>query len=326
MLNLIRNNSPYTVIILFIFTLVLKIQVLSHPQLPDTGTGHFLLTAIIQLCDHLFRHNAFAYTFLNVAMLFGQAIYLNGVAIKNKLLYKPTYIVAYLFIILTAIIPDYSYFNAMTLANWCIIIAVDFILSLHTTTQPRKHIFNLGYVLGIAALFHFQAITLLLLLLASIAFLRTFSLAEWLVSVLGYITPFYLCAGIMYLFDKEKVLLTWPRIGWALPNHIAHPFYFVTVLVCLVVMTLSGVYLLQGMIITGGIYVKRMWSAVAVLFFMSVIAALFTNVSEKSAWLLLMPALSLIIAPCLSVEKTKWFSNFAFYFSLLFVLICQLAA
>jgi hypothetical protein len=60
-----------------------------------------------------------------------------------------------------------------------------------------------------------------------------------------------------------------------------------------------------------------------VYLFLSILVAIGTDISEKSVWLLAIPALSMIIAPALIIEKTKWFSNFAFYFSLLLVIYCQ---
>lgn len=323
MLQIIRNNSPYTVIILFIFALLVKLQALSHPVAPVMPEHHVLSACIISLFDFVLRGNAFAYTLLTVAMLFGQAIYLNASFVKNKLLDKPNYVVAYLYIAFTSILPAFNYFSEMVLLNWCMIAGIDFILSFHQHNQPRKHIFNAGFILGIAPVIHFQASIYVLLLFVALLFLRMFNIGEWLVALMGCLTPVYIYGCLLFLFDKFHELSYWPQIGFSLPRHIANPWYLIGSIVGLLILFSGGIIAAQGSMYKAGIYNRRMWTTVYLYLLLSIIIAVGTDISEKSAWLIVMPALSLIIAPALIIEKTKWFSNFAFYFSLLLVLYCQ---
>lgn len=323
MLNIIRNNSPYTVIILFIFTMLVKLQPLGHPVAPVVPEHHELYGAIVNGINYVLRGNAFAYTLLTTIMLFGQAIYLNASFVANKLLDKPTYVVAYLYIALTSILPYFNYFNELMLVNWCMIAGLDFAFGMHQHTQPRKQIFNAGFIIGLAPLIHFQAVVYCLILLVAILFLRAFNIAEWLVGILGLLTPIYLYACILFLVDKFPELTHWPELGFSLPRHIANPGYLIGTLIGLMVLFACGAYAVQGSIYKAGIYNRRMWTTIFIFLFLSLLAAIGTDISEKSVWLMTIPALSMIIAPALIIEKTKWFSNFAFYFSLLLVIYCQ---
>ncbi len=325
MLHLVRNNSPYTVIILFIVTLLVKLQALSHPALPVVQEHHVLFSAVVGFFNFFFRNSAFAFTMLAAIMLYGQAIYLNAVSVKHRLQAKPTYVVAFLYILLTSLYPPFSSFSETLLVNWCLIAGIDMLLGFHQAAQPRKHIFNTGFVLSIAGILHFQAVAYLLLLFVVLLMLRTFNVGEWIVGIVGYLTPFYLYTAILFLVDKLPTLKLWPEIGMSLPRNISNPLYLIGTVVGVVILFFSGIYMLQGYMPKASVYMRRMWSSIAAFLFMSIAVAIGTDISETSIWLVAMPALSLIIAPALSVEKTKWFSNFAFYFSLLLVLFCQLA-
>ena len=70
------------------------------------------------------------------------------------------------------------------------------------------------------------------------------------------------------------------------------------------------------------IYIRRDWIAISFYLIISVFVAILTDVEVKSAWLITMPALSIIIAHALLLEKNKRFSNFIFYFSLFFLFFC----
>ena len=323
MLRIIRNNSPYTVIILFIFTLLAKLQALSHPVAPVVPEHHVFFGAVVDFLNILFRGNAFAFTLFTAVMLFAQAIYLNALFVTDKLLDKPNYVVAYLYIALTSILPSFNYFNEQLLVNWCMIGSIGIALGIHHHSLPRKHIFNAGFLIGLSTLIHFQAIAFVFVILIALLFLRTFNIAEWLVAVMGIVTPVYMYACVLFLVDKFPELSYWPQIGVSLPRHIANPGYLIGTLISILVLFACGAYAVQDNLYKAGIYNRRMWTTVYVYLFLSILAAIGTDISEKSVWLMAIPALSMIIAPALIIEKTKWFSNFAFYFSLLLIIYCQ---
>lgn len=322
MVHLIRNNTPYTVILLLIFTLVVKVQVLSHPVLPSVDNGHIIYASFVHLLDILFRGHAFIYTLLSVLMVYGQAIYLNAIAAKHKLFAKPTYVVAYVYILLTSLYPPFNHFSEPLLTNWLIIASIDFVLGTYQTNQPRKHLFNMAFVLGCTAIISFPAVIYFILLLSALLLLRSFSPGEWIVAIMGYLTPFYFFAGILFLTDKINYFTIWPSLGLSLPHKIAHPVYLIGTLVCMVSMFAFGVLSLQPYLTKASIFIRRNWTTLTIFLFTTVIASLGQNAAEGSAWLLVMPLLSIFISNVFYSEKNKGFSTFVFYFSLATLAFC----
>lgn len=324
MLQLFRNNNPFTVIILFIGMLVFSLAALLHPQAPVPVPGYFVYNSLLDVLNVVLHHNAFGFTFINIILLFFQALYINNIAAKYKLFSRPTYIPALVYILLISLYPPYGYFSLAMVVNWFVLGGVDVILSFNQTLKPRKNIFNAGYLFCLASIFQFSAVGFVFLFLAALIILRSFTPGEWVVAVMGFITPLYFFAGILFLFDKLPLLRQWPQIGISLPRQINTPVYVVGLLTGYVALISAGLFGMQTQVPKSGIYIRRNWIALVAYTIVSVLVAVFTDGFVPGTWLLTIPALAFIIAHGFNLEKSKRFSNFILYFSLALVIFCQI--
>lgn len=324
MLQLFRNYSPFTVLILLIASFVMKLQALSVPVAPQVMDGHILFDGIISLLDYFLGGSAFAYTLLTVFMLFGQALFLNYITVRHKLFPRNTYLPAFAYLLVTSLFPGFNYFSEPLLINWFTLIAVNIMLTFSQTTQPRKQIFNAGFAICLPALFQFPAIGFLLLLILSLVFLRSFNVGEWVVALVGYLTPVYFFAGILFLVDRLDLFTQIVHIGFSVPGKL-QPVYTIAGLTGLGFLLIAGSIGVQQQISKMTIYIRRAWGLVYTYLFVSTTVAFIALSPVKAAWIIVMPASSLVIAYAFSFEKNKRFSNFAFYFSLFLLIFCQLA-
>jgi len=325
LLQLFRNNSPFTVIVLFIFTLLVKFQVLLHPVAPIPVSGHFLYNFMLSWLYLVFRHEGFAYTMLAVVILFIQALYLKSIATRHKLFPRYTYIPAYVYLLVTSIYPPFNFFNETLLLNWFLLGAMDIMFDFTQTTQPRKLIFNASFFLSMAALFQFTMLAWFFMLLVGMVMFRSFNLGEWSVAIMGYVTPPYFLACILFLTDSFGLYAQWPHIGFSLSSDISSPFYLILTLAGIFILLASGIFAMRQNVAMSNIYIRRDWIALSFYLIISVFVAILTDIEVKSAWLITMPALSIIISHALLLEKNKRFSNFIFYFSLIFLVFCLMA-
>ena len=325
MLQLFKNNSPFTVIVLFIFALLAKFQVLLHPAVPLPIPGHFLFNYIIRGLSYIFGREGFAYTMLAIILLFIQSLYLKSIATRHKLFPRYTYIPAFVYLLLTSIYPSYNYFNETIIINWLLLGAVDYMFSFTQTSQPRKLIFNASLLLSMAALFQFTMLAYFCLLLVGMVLFRSFNLGEWSVALMGYVTPPYFLACILFLTDRFRLYAQWPHLGFSLSAHVASPFYLIVTLVGIFILLASGVQAMQHTVAMGNIYIRRDWLGITFYLIISIMVALLTDVEVKSAWLVTIPALSIVISHSLFLEKNKRFSNFIFYFSIVYLVFCLMA-
>ncbi len=322
MLRFFKNNSPFTVIILFLFALVVKVQALLHPLVPEPVAGHFMYNYLLRAMSLVFGHSAFAYTFIGVLMLFLQSLYIKSIATRHKLFPRHTYIPSLVYLLLTSIYPPFNHFSETHLLNWLLLGAVDVMFSFTQTTQPRKLIYNAGFLLCLVALFQFSALAYFLLLLVGMVMFRPFNLGEWSVALMGYTTPLYFFLCGLFLFDRFYLLHEWPHIGISLTSDVHSVFYLIVAIGGILILLGTGIYAMQQNVALSNIYVRRDWTAISFYLIISLLVAVMTDEAVRSAWLLLVPGLSIVISHGLLLEKNKRFSNFIFYFSLSFLGIC----
>ena len=322
MLRLIKNNNPFTVITLFIFTLLVKFNVLVHPLLPVPIHNHFVYNTILKAATSVFAQFIYGYCFFVVANLFLQSIYIVNIISRHKLFHKVSYVPSYTYIILTSIFPVFNVFSETFIINWLLIGAMDVMFYFSQTNQPRKMIFNAGFLICVAALFQVTFLVFFLLLLVSMVMFRPFNLGEWSVALMGFLTPIYFFFGVLYLADKFLLIHQWLHIGFSLLPATHSSLFLFIILFGLFLLLSAGYYALQLNVAMSNIYVRRNWIVVSFYLIIALLAGFTTDSTISSAWLITIPPLSIIISHAFVLEKHKRFSNFIFYFSLLYVFFC----
>ena len=230
-----------------------------HPVAPVPVAGHFLYNYIIRAMYYVFRNGAFAYTMLAIFILFIQSLYLKSIATRHKLFPRYTYIPSFVYLLLTSIYPLFNSFNETILVNWFLLGAMDIMFSFTQTTQPRKLIYNAGFLLSMAAMFQFTMLAFFFLLLVGMVMFRSFNLGEWSVAFMGYITPPYFLACILFLLDRFGLFAQWPHIGFSLTFDIISPFYLIVTLVGILILLAAGVYAMQQNVAMSNVYISREW-------------------------------------------------------------------
>ena len=323
-MQLFRNYSPFTVILLIIATFLMKLQALSHPVAPIALPDHLLFASLLSFLDTFVRGGAFAYTLLTVLILFTQSLFFNHITVRHKLFNTNTYLPAFAYILLTSLHPAFNYFSEPLLINWLVLIALNIMLSFSHTAQPRKQIFNAAFVICLPALFQFPALGFFFLFLFAMILLRPFSIGEWVVGFMGYFTPIYFFVAVLFLVDKLSILTRLPQLRLSIPKHIGNPVYLVGVIAGLLFLIVAGSFALQQQISRLTIYIRRSWGLIYIYLFVSLGLPFIAVSSVHAEWSLALPALSFIVAHSFYLEKTKRFSNFAFLFSLALLIFCQL--
>jgi hypothetical protein len=259
---------------------------------------------------------------LSIVLVFVQSLYLKGITTRHKLFPRPTYIPAFVYLLLTSVYPSLSTFSETMLVNWFLMGAVDVMFGFTQAIQPRKLIFNAALLLSMAALFQFTMLAYFFLLLVGMVLFRSFNLGEWSVALMGYVTPFYFLVCILFLSDRFRLFTQWPHIGSVLTTPVTSPFHLILTVAGIFVLLASGIYATQQNVAMSNIYIRRDWIALSFYLIISIVVALLTDGAVQTAWLVTIPALSIVVSHGLMLEKNKRFSNFIFYFSIFFLIFC----
>lgn len=323
MLQILRNNTPYATFILFIFTLVIKAQALLHPVVPHAGDGQVIYGAVLSAMAVVLGKNPLLYTVVGILCIYLQALYINRIARKHRLYAKPSFLPAYTFLVLTSVHPGLSQFNIAVIINWCLLFALDQLLSLSQSNSPDKKLFNAGFLFMLAALTDFSLIFFILFFWVALAILRPFNIKEWTISLLGILMPVYFLLVILFLSDRLAIIKAWPRLYWDIPAHPHATAYFWGTGVFMALLLIGAAMNLQRQMGKLTIFVRRCWLTFTTMFVLSLVCLIFSGEKMSVIWLICLLPQTFIIANVFYNEKSKLISTFGFYCSLALLIYSQ---
>lgn len=298
----------------------MKMQALLHPVMPVSAPNHLLFESLLSFL----KFGAFSYTVLAIIFVFLQAIYINLITEKHKLFTKTSYYPAFMYVLLTSLYPAFNYFSEPLLINWFVIGSIDVMLGLHRTLQPRKQLFNAGFIICLPALIQFPAIGFFILLITAVLLLRSYRHDEMMVSVLGYLTPIYFFIAVLYLIDQTPILKNFVELGFDIHRLSASRIYLIGSIAGVSLLLIVGLMALQQANSRMTIYIRRSWVIIFCYLVIAILVTLFAVSTVHAEWLLMLPPLSLIAAQAFFMENPKRMSIFMFYFSLALLIFSQI--
>jgi hypothetical protein len=113
--------------------------------------------------------------------------------------------------------------------------------------------------LGIVTFLFFPAISFIIWILVSLAIIRPFRLKEWLLCLLGLITPFYFYAVFLFISNQWSWEAILPHFSLNVPS-VAQSVWLAGSAFLIVLPFLTGGYLVQDGLRRMLIHVRKGWS------------------------------------------------------------------
>lgn len=201
-----------------LYTLGVKILFLIHPlPLAKEAQAGFLYTSLISLLEHQLHWGNGHFQWIAIVLLLILALQLNQMLIRYHLLPGRNYYPAMSFILLSTFEPAWNQVSASLLATCFLLPAVALVLHPDHQVIKRPQLYHAGLSLGIASLLSISFSLFLMLLWIMMLVNRPFRVAEWLLVLMGWLTPFYFYAVISFLLNH----FSWEM--WKLPFHLQWP-------------------------------------------------------------------------------------------------------
>jgi hypothetical protein len=232
-----------------------------------------------------------------------------------------TFLPALIYILLSGLFPQYQLLNPAIFAAMFLMFAIRRIMGTYRIQGTAYNFFDAGILIGIGSLFYANLIWFGLLAVIGIALLRTESIKEIAISVIGLITPYILTFGIYYVLGKDiKKLLSLMEY-----NLFGIPAGYVFTRLTIVAVSFAGlstlvsiVYLLMLMK-TKKIKSRKTFSLLLWVFLISVgVYFMIPSVSVEIVWIIGIPV-SYFCTHYFVFVKKKLVPEI--FFSVLFVLI-----
>lgn len=323
MFRWLRSGNPYQVIVLLVYAICIKYYYLVHPAPPviNPHSDGILYQYIFQQLQE-WHLGSGMYGLLAFVLLFVQAILLNGVINRFKLLPGASYFPAFCYLLFTSFFPEWNTFSAPLLANMVLLLLLSPLLNVYATPQPRSRAFSLGFLVGIAALCYTPMLVFLLFLWSALLVSRPFRLAEWILVLLGIICPFYFLGTVLFLVDKldPARIIALPLISY--PHLLSYP-WFMGGAVFLLLWFLYGNIRMQQDLMKMMIHARKCWQILLAFVIIGLVLPFIPGKFSFTGWIITFLPMSVFIALAFWHIKKAWLGLIIHVCALAYIFLVQ---
>ncbi|MBM3922676.1 MAG: hypothetical protein FJ340_05655 [Sphingomonadales bacterium] len=286
MIAVFLKRSPLNILLLLLFAVVVKIPLFTAPRLPvpDQQDGE-LYRSLLDGLRQTGVGTPLFFSFLSFSFLFVQALLLNFFFSKHKLLNQATDLPGMSYLLLTSLFPQWSYWSTPLFMNMAVLYLLFLLFKLYGQSEARSVLFNTGFLIGATSFFYPPFLVLILWVLPAVAIMRHFKLQEWMLAIVGLLSPFYFYGIWLFWNDRWPLQPFLVFTNWVLPSLREMAFWKAGAFFLLLLPLLAGLYQVQDNTRKMLIQVRRGWT---VLFFLLLVTALMALFQEEAStgWML----------------------------------------
>ncbi len=212
----------------------------------------------------------FALILLYHAIIIVQALRFNTVLNHLRMFPKQYFVTALCYILLSSLYPAWGNITPALLVNFLIIWLFSLLSTLYNTNNAKPLIYNIGIIASVISLLYFPAVFLLIVAFFAVGSLRAFRTNEWMVLLLGIITPPYFIVCILFLTGHLNVISQYlPYIqphGFGLKENIP----ILIAAVAALVMVTAGFFAWNANSGKAIVQIRRSWGIMLMMFLLSI--------------------------------------------------------
>lgn len=259
MIGIFKANNPFNTFLLFLYGLLLKLAWFIHPHIPVVQkTDGFLFRELLAKLQHTGLQFPLIYPLITYFLLFTQSVTFNKLINDQKMMQRPNYLPAMSYLLITSMFSEWNVLTAPLIINTMLIWVWARMSTLYANQNPKSTLFNIGMMIGVSTFFYFPSLAFVLLIVFALIVSRPFILAEWFISILGILTPYYFLFSYLFLTD-EIYGYKLPQFEVSYPKF--HQNYWALAGICLILVALLiGFYFVQANFRKQLVQVRKRWS------------------------------------------------------------------
>jgi hypothetical protein len=283
--HLFRSGNPSTLVWLILYALGVKILFLTHP-LPIITDAHegFVYSSLIKLLQHQLHWGDSHFQWIALLLLLILALQLNQLLIRYHLLPGRNYYPAMSFLLLSTFQPAWNQLSAPMLATCFLLPALSIMLHPDQQAIKRPQLYHAGLTLGIATLISVPFSIFLILLWLMMLVNRPFRGAEWLLVLMGWLTPIYFYAVGSFLLDHFSWHMWKYPLSWRWQINGINQWTWMS-LATLGFMFVIGLGIVWHHMTGMTIQVRKSWILLLYVGIIAIILILWNGLSSMATWL-----------------------------------------
>jgi hypothetical protein len=311
LIRLFRSNQPYVYVLLLLYTVLLRSGFLFFSVKAAAPVNYSF--AGLYFADWLLKqHTTFSLQMLDIGLIYAEALFFNFILSSNQLFDKQTHIPALLFITLSSCFGEWIVFSVESVARLFIILSMYNLFALSRNELSRENIFYTSLYLSLGSLFYFPTIIFLLVVLVGL-FIRSYSIRDFVLILIGFLFPFYFIGIGFYYQDKLKDYLLYlakvftPQ-SFVFDLSIAQLFFLLFVLF----LAAYGFYKLRTGPQYKSIKQRRMFNLIVMYILLILLSAPFIVGGQLSYLRMLILPASVFAARIFDRDKLKYYHQLLF--------------
>ncbi len=244
------------------------------------------------------------FSIISYGLLYSQAIIFNKLINRQRLMQRPNYLPAMAYLLITSFFPEWNILSAALIINSLLLWVWARMGSLYNNQNPKSGLYNMGMVVGLCTFLYFPSLAFALLIIFSLVVMRPFRIDEWIIALLGIITPYYFLLAWLFLTDK---LSGYNIQRFAVGYPYFHKNYWVIVAVCISFFAfLIGVYFVQNNFRKQLVQVRKIWSLLFLYLIVSLFIPFINATHTFEYWVLSAIPLSAFIGSAFFYPSRRW--------------------
>ncbi len=309
MTGVFKANNPFNNFLLLLYGLLLKLPLFLHPHVPvSQPLDGFLYKYLLFWMKPAVLHMPIVYSVITFVLLFIQAVILNNLVNNLRLMQKPNYLTGMSYLLITSLFTDWYYLSSPLVINTLLIWVLSKLCNLHNNNNPKSSLFNIGIITGIATFFYFPSIAFVLLIIVGLGITRTFRLPEWLMALLGILTPYYFLAAWLFLSDRLYVY-AFPKVELSMPEFI-QTAWALTAVIIIFLTILVGSYFISNNMRRQLLQVRKSWNLIYLYLIVAILVPFLNTSRNFDYWILTAVPIASIMGAAFLYPEKKWFPIF----------------
>ena len=203
--NIIKSNQPIVLILIVLTGFLMWFNSFLNPIGMNIPSDTFNMP-LYEILTIFLSKNALLSIIITFAFILLQALLLVQFNKKFIIINYRTYLPAFLYILIASSFVPLQRLNPVVFGMLFIYIAVYYIFGTYRVDFALEKLFTAGFFIAIASLFWAPFAVFFLLLLISLVILKPFIGREWMVGVLGFLTPLLFTFVYYFVFLGEEQL------------------------------------------------------------------------------------------------------------------------
>ena len=323
MVAIFKTKNPVNILVLLVFGVLIKLPLFIHPAvvLPKETDGLFF-QKILQGLQSAGAANPVLYSFIAFTILFLQAVAITRIVNTYRMMEKPNYFPGMTFLFVTSLFPSWNVLSAPMLVNCILLYILSGLLKTYNRTNVKALVFNIGLALGIAGFIYAPAILFFVWILFSLVLMRSVRPNEWILCLVGLVTPSYFYAMYLLITDAWSWQAIWPQFSMHILE-IEQSIWLAGSAFLLVIPFLLGSYFVQDSLRKMLIQIRKSWSLVLVLLIIALLIPFVNNQGDLQKWAIMAVPIALFQAKGYMATPLRILPVLLFWMTLAFILCYQ---